>query len=94
MKAYTMIEFDRDEIQRRLPYEIIGETASRAVWETGKRKRLFAERFAENERDMCNCIIRDAKKWLIKTGCPESVKMRATTFDLWLRLGEFCLEIC
>ena len=90
MKAYTMIEFDRGEIQRNLPYAVIGETTSRAIWETGKRKRLFAERFTEAERELCYSIIRDAKKWLLKTGCPESVKMRTTTYAMWWRLAEFC----
>ena len=61
MKAYTMIELSNEEIQRNLPYAVIGETASRAIWETGKRKRLYAERFTESERELCNCIIRDAK---------------------------------
>ncbi|MBQ6403876.1 MAG: hypothetical protein IJI27_08220 [Oscillospiraceae bacterium] len=90
MKAYTMIELSNEEIQRNLPYAIIGETASRSVWETGRRKRLFAERFTEAERELCYCIIRDAKKWLLKTGCPESVKMRTTTYAMWWRLAEFC----
>ena len=94
MKAYTMIEFDRDEIQQRLPYDLIGETASCAVWNTGRRKRLFKERFTETERELCYEIIKRAKKWLLVTGVPESEKMRATTFALWIRLGEFCLEIC
>lgn len=91
MKAYTMIQFDHDEIQQHLPYALIGETASRAIWNTRRRKTLYAERFTEKERDLCNEIIRKAKKWLLVSGAPESEKMRATTYAMWLRLAEFCL---
>ncbi len=90
MKAYTMVELNRDEIQHRLPYALIGETASRALWDTGRRKRLYAERFTESERATCNEIIRQAKKWLLVSGVPDSVKMRMTTYALWLKLAEFC----
>ena len=93
MKAYTMIELDYDEIQRKLPYAIIGETASRAIWDTGKRKRLWASTFTESERELCNAIIKKAKKWLLVSGCPETEKMRTTTYAMWWRLAEFCASL-
>lgn len=88
MRLY--ISLDRDEIQRTLPYAIIGETASCAIWDTGKRKRLFVQTFTEQERETCYWIIKLAKKWLLKTGVPDDVKMRFTTLALWHRLAEFC----
>lgn len=93
MKAYTLMQFDREDIQKHVPYAIIGETASRAVWDTGKRKRHFAEAFTEKERELCYYIIKKAKRWLLVTGCPESDKMRATTYALWLRLADFCATL-
>lgn len=93
MKAYTMIELDHDEIQSKLPYAVIGETASRAIWNTGKRKRLWASTFTESEMDTCNEIIRKAKKWLLVSGCPDREKMRTTTYALWLKLADFCASL-
>lgn len=90
MKAYSMLELDYDEIREKVPYAIIGETASRAIWDTGKRKRAFAERFTPQEREACYDIIKQAKKWLLKTGCPERVTMRTTTYALWHELADFC----
>lgn len=91
MRLY--ISLDHDEIQQTLPYAIIGETASRVIWETSKRKRLFAQTFTEQERDLCYSIIAQAKKWLLRTGVPDDVKMRFTTLALWHRLAAFCAEL-
>ena len=91
MKMY--MSFDHDEIQKELPYAIIGETTTRWIWDTGKRKRLFAEAFTEQERESCYSIIAQAKKWLLKTGCPDEIKMTMNTYALWHKLANFCAEL-
>ena len=93
MKAYVMMTFDHDEIQRNLPYAVIAEVASSARWNTGRCKRLFKERFTESERELCYEIIKKAKKWYLVTGAPDEEKMRASTFAMWERLAEFCTLI-
>jgi len=91
MKMY--LSFNHDEIQWELPYAIIGETASRPVWNTGRRKRLWAQTFTESERKSCNAIINKAKRGLLVTGCPEEVKMTVSTYHLWHRLANFCVAL-
>ena len=91
MRIY--ISFDHDEIQKELPYEIIGETVSRGIWETKKRKRLFSAEFTEQERESCYNIIALSKKWLLKTGCPDEIKMTMNTYSLWHRLANFCYKL-
>ena len=91
MRVY--LSFDHDEIQKELPYEIIGETVSRGIWETRKRKRRWSAEFTEQERESCYNIISLAKKWLLRTGCPEEIKMTMTTYALWLKLANFCASL-
>lgn len=87
----VMLSFSYDDIHRKLPYRIIGETASRSIWDTGKRKRLWKSEFTESEREACYKIISQAKRWLLTTGVPEKgVLMSASTYDLWHRLADFC----
>lgn len=91
--AHIMISLEREEIQERIPYMLICETASSARWNTGKRKRLWAERFTEQERDACNRMISQAKTWGLVKGVPDSVTMSPKTLELWGRLAEFCMEV-
>ena len=84
------ISFDHDEIQREIPYEIIAETASRSVWDTGKRRRMWSNEFTEREKETCYRIIVQAKNWYLRTGVPEEVKMSIATYNMWFRLANFC----
>lgn len=84
-----MISMARDEIRDSLPYQIIDETARRSIWNTGRRKRLFAERFTNDEQETCASIITQAKQW-VHHGCPENTVMHPNTLKLWFRLAEFC----
>lgn len=87
----VMLSFSYEEIHRELPYAIIGETASRSIWDIGKRKRLWSREFTEAERETCYKIIAQAKKWLLTTGVPDKgVVMSTRTYDLWHRLADFC----
>ena len=87
-----MLKLNEEDI-KKLPYQMIAETASRSIWNTGKRKRLWAETFNKNERDACNAIIRQAKKWMFQTGTPDELVMSLKTYELWHTLALFCVEM-
>lgn len=87
-----MIQMSHDDIKRLLPYAMIAETSSRSVWNTGKRKRAFSERFTETERAACYRIIQQAKDWAFRKGVPESICMSTKTYALWGILGDFCAD--
>lgn len=91
MRVY--LGFSGDEIRNEIPYEIIGETASRSIWDTGKRKRRWASEFSEREREICYRLISQAKSWYLRTGCPEEVKMTQETYYMWFRLANFCASL-
>ena len=92
MKLY--LEFDHDEIQRELPYAIIAETMSRAIWNTERRKRLFAQTFTERERDKISKIHAQAYSWYLVKGVPQGgVKMTPATYQLWHKLADFCANL-
>lgn len=91
MKLY--LEFDHDEIQRELPYQIIAETTSRSIWDTGRRKRLMSQLFTERERDMVSKIRYQAHSWMFYKGVPENVKMTRDTYLLWHKLADFCASL-
>lgn len=92
MKMY--IELSHDEIQKEIPYYIIAEITSRAIWNTGRRKRLFASLFTEAERDMVSKIKAQAHSWALVKGVPlEGVKMTISTYRLWHKLADFCATL-
>lgn len=91
MKLY--LEFDHDEIQRKLPYAIIAETTSRAIWNTGRRKWKYAATFTEKEREAISRIKAQAYAWYLVKGVPDSVKMTPATYRLWHKLADFCASL-
>lgn len=92
MKIY--MELSHDEVQRLIPYMIVAETTSRSVWNTGRRKRLWAASFTPSEREKLLKMSTQAKRWALVTGVPlAGVKMTANTYNLWERFGQFCAEL-
>ena len=88
-----MIEFNRDDIQKRLPYMLLWETRSSSRWQTGRRKRLYQEQFTEQERHAASRIFSQARQWAAITGAPDNVTMSIRTAELWEKLGRFCAEL-
>lgn len=89
-----LIEFSHDDIQREIPYQIIAETMSRSIWDTGRRKRLMAELFTKAERDHVSKIKAQAHSWALVKGVPQDgVKMTLSTYQLWHKLAAFCASI-
>jgi hypothetical protein len=87
------IALNHDEIQERIPYAIVAETMSSAVWGTGKRKRLMKQWFAEAEIDAIYRLHKQAYSWYCVKGVPEEVKMSVNTYNLWQKLANFCCEL-
>jgi transposase len=88
MKLY--ISLNHDEIQERIPYPIVAETMSRAVWNTGKRKRLMKQYFTESEIEATYRLHKQAYDWYLRKGVPDEVKMTLHTYELWHKLADFC----
>ncbi len=91
--AKLMIELDRDEIQRGIPYRLICETKSGSRWNTMRRKREWQKQFTDAERDKCSKLFAQAYQWYLVKGVPDSVVMSPGTLALWQKLGAFCASI-
>lgn len=91
MKLY--ISLNREEIQNQIPYSIVAETMSRAVWNTGRRKRLMKEQFTEAEIEATYRLHRIARDWYLYKGVPEEATMTLSTYELWQKLANFCCEL-
>lgn len=91
MKFY--IALNHDEIQERIPYAIVAETISSAVWNTGKRKRLAKIFFDESETEAIYRLQHQARDWYMYKGVPDEVKMSVKTYCLWQKLANFCCEL-
>ena len=91
--AKMMIVLSRDEVMQSINYPLICTTMSSAVWETGRRRRLWAEAFTESERRACYELRNKAHSWYLKKGVPDEVTMALSTLGLWQRLAAFCASL-
>ena len=90
MKAVTYLILSHDEVNEQIPYAIVAETMSCAVWNTGKRKRLMKQYFTESEIEAIYRLHKQAYSWYLVKGVPDEVKMTLHTYELWQRLANFC----
>lgn len=89
MKVY--LKLTQEEVYRKIPYQLIAETTSRSIWNTGKRKWLYIAAFTAQERERLVKLRRQANIWALVKGVPtDGVMMTAATYNLWQRFGEFC----
>lgn len=93
MQVKTLILLHRDEINRNIPYAFICQTMSGSKWNTGRRKRLFKERFTESERNAIYKLHKQAHLWYLIKGTPEEIKLAPKTLLLWQKLANFCYEL-
>ena len=93
MKVGTYVTLTRNEINRNIPYAVVCETMSGSKWNTGRRKRLFAERFTESEREAIYRLHKQAYTWHLKKGVPDALTLTTKTLLLWQRLASFCCEL-
>ena len=89
-EAIFYLKLTRDEVARKIPYAMICEMRYGARWETGRRRRAWTANFSEAERKAAGELFKQAHSWYLVKGVPDSVKMKATTFALWMKLAEFC----
>ena len=93
MTAETYIVFDADEIREHIPFQLVAETMSRAIWNTTRRKRLMKERFTEAEIEASYKMHRQAREWYLYKGVPDELRIRPHTLSLWWKLAEFCMSL-
>ena len=91
MKLY--ISFNAEEIRKEIPYAIVAETMSRAIWNTCKRKRLMKQQFTESEIEATYRLHRMARDWYLYKGVPDEIKMTLNTYHLWHKLANFCATL-
>lgn len=89
-----MLHLSRDDIREQLPYELICTTRESSVWQTGKRRRKWIAEFSPAEREAATDIFRRSHSMFLTKGVPEEgILMSAKTYNLWQKIGIFCLEI-
>ena len=88
-----MMSLTHDQIVRTIPYALICETHDGSRWDTGKRFRLWMERFTDAERHAAGEIFRKAHRWCLCEGVPNHVVMSTETYRLWMKIGAFCAEL-
>ena len=91
MKLYVTLS--HYEIIAELPYALIYSTRESAVWNSGTRKRRWAQEFTPAERAAAARIFRLAHSWFLVNGVPDEVKMTVETLCLWGKLGAFCASL-
>lgn len=91
MKVY--LSFNSDEIRKEIPFPIVAETMSSAIWNTGRRKRLMKERFTPSEIEATYRLHKQAREWYLYKGVPSEISMTIKTYNLWQKLANFCSEI-
>ena len=87
------IVLNREEIQQKIPYAVVCETMEGSRWETGTRKRKFAQEFTESEREHIYQLRKQAHSWYLVKGVPDEVRMSTQTLLLWHRLADFCASL-
>lgn len=87
------IALNSEEVKERIPYPIVAETMSSAVWNTGRRKRLMKQRFTEAEIEATYRLHQQARTWHLYKGVPDEVHMTMKTYDLWQKLAIFCCAL-
>lgn len=89
----VMIELDREDIHRELPYAVICEARYGSRWNTGKRRRRWMEEFTESEREAASKIFSKAHRMYLASGVPDSMIMSKKTLALWQKIGDFCASL-
>ena len=90
MKVSYYIEMDYEYVRQNIPYQIITETTSMSIWETGRRRRLYNQMFNETERRSLHEIIKTARRFAFRCIPADGMKASAHTLGLWRRLADFC----
>lgn len=86
--------FNRDEIQEKLPYQLISEGTSRSAWNTTSRKQAFNKLFLdENQRELARTIIFNCNRWNLVSGIPDKYECNLEMLRIWSKLAGFCSSL-
>lgn len=86
----VMLQLEREDIYKEIPFGVVCEAREGARWNTGRRKRLWDETFTEKEKEACTRLFRQARTWSLVKGVPEQLIISVNTLRLWQKLGNFC----
>lgn len=82
-----------DEIRELIPYSLICTVRESSIWQTARRRRRWLAEFTEKEREAATRIFRSAHLWYLIKGVPEEVRMSTSTFNLWMKIADFCMSL-
>lgn len=88
----TYIVLNRNEVSK-LPYALICEVIGSGKWNSGQRRRKYAEAFTKYERRKCKELYELSVDWHLRRGIPDTVRMQSQTLILWRRLADFCAAL-
>lgn len=83
------IEFTKDEINAKIPYDLITTIRYSSLWNSRKTKEIYKNFFSESEKEKAEKLFRQAHTWYIK-GTPDSVCMDLDIWNLWSKIIDFC----
>lgn len=83
------IEFTKDEINAKIPYDLITTIRHSSLWNSRKTKEIYKNFFSESEKERAEKLFRQAHTWYIK-GVSESVCVDLDVWNLWSKIIDFC----
>lgn len=93
MKVETILVLSREEIQQKIPYQLVCETMGSAKFATKRVKQRYLESFSWEEINKIVLFRRQAHKWHLVSGVPDELRITPSDLALWVKLGEFCASI-
>ena len=92
MRTETTYIFRREEVNNHLHYRLIVESMGSSRWDTGTNKRKLIQQFTDEEIAGIQGIYRRCFKWYTRIGVPDEVSLSAETYQLWLKLKNYCIQ--
>ena len=86
-------EFSREQLRARIPYALICETKEGSRWNTGTRRRKWAELTDEPARRRFRRLFSKARMWSLTKGPPETTRMTMSELSDWDFLASFCANL-
>lgn len=83
------IEFTKDEINAKIPYDLIATIRYSSIWHKAKTKQIYNNLFSDAEKEIVEDLFKVAHKWYIK-GVSDSVHMSFDVWNLWCKIIDFC----
>lgn len=91
MRTELVYVFTGEEVVQKLGAMYIAESMQRSCWDTGRFRRLRADRLNGIDTDIVNAIEKRALYWY-KHGIPKDYKCDTATYRAWTTLFMTCAE--